>query len=276
MATATAVKQPVQPVIDLETAPQGSTVPAVAAPAGVAAEMVQVIERLSANADVDVTKIEKLIEFQERIMRHQAKAAFDAAFALMQGELPVIDEKGQIKVDDKVRSKYAKYEDIQAAIRPVLQKHGFAIRHRNENMPDGKLKIVGILSHRDGHSEQDEFLCPADKSGGKADIQAIGSTRSYGMRYTTISLLNIETRGLDDDGRRAGQAEREPKADAPKPDAGYEDWEADMAACADEGTAKLMAAFNNSRKDYRKILTDRGKWEPLKTRAAAVTKGGAR
>lgn len=268
MATATAPKQPPL-VVDIETTQPGSTVPAVAAPSGVASEMVQAIERLAANADVDVTKIEKIIEFQERIMRHQAKAAFDAAFALMQGELPVIDEKGAILVEGKLRSKYAKYEDIQAAIRPILREHGFSIRHRNENLPDGKLKIIGILSHRDGHSEQDEFLCPADKSGGKADIQAIGSTRAYGMRYTTISLLNIETRGLDDDGRRAGQAEREPvKVEAPPP--GYEDFVTDMAACADEGTPKLMAAFNKANKEYRKRLTGTDEWERLKAKAATV------
>ncbi len=269
MATATA-KQPTL-VIDLETTTPGSTVPArVEDQASIG--LASVIERLAKNPKVDVQKIEKIIEFQERIMRHQAKAAFDAAFAEMQGELPVIDERGAILVDQKLRSKYAKYEDIQAAIRPVLQKHGFAIRHRNENIGNGVLKIVGILSHREGHSEQDEFLCPADKSGGKADIQAIGSTRSYGMRYTTIALLNIETRGLDDDGRKAARA---PVEDTPPPD-GYKAWRDDMQAAADEGTPVLMAAFNQSTKEYRKLLQTSGEWEQFKEHAKVVTAGGAR
>lgn len=263
MGPATAKQQAL--VIDPETAPQGSTVPARAddqASIGLAS----VIERLAKNPKVDVNKIEKIIEFQERIMRHQAKAAFDAAFAEMQGELPVIDERGAIKVGNDVRSKYAKYEDIQAAIRPILQKHGFAIRHRNENLDGGILKIVGILSHRGGHSEQDEFLCPADKSGGKQDIQAIGSTRSYGMRYTTIALLNIETRGLDDDGRKSG---RTPAAESP---AGYDDWVTDLQAVADEGLPKLQASWTGSKPEYKRHLlrTDQAGWEALKKRAAKV------
>jgi hypothetical protein len=230
------------------------------------ADATLMFERLARDKDVDVAKLERLIEMQERILRHQAKAAFDAAFADMQGELPVIDERGAILVNDSLRSKYAKYEDIQAAIRPVLQAHGFSIRHRNESLPDGRLRIVGVLSHREGHSEQDEFICPADKSGGKADIQAIGSTRSYGMRYTTIALLNIETRGLDDDGRAAG-APPKPEAKAP---AGFDDFHTDMAAAADEGTPKLMAAWNKADKAQRQHLQATGAWETLKARAAKV------
>ena len=54
---------------------------------------VQMFERLACDPNVDVAKLEKLIEMQERIMRHQAKAAFDAAFAEMQGEIPIITER---------------------------------------------------------------------------------------------------------------------------------------------------------------------------------------
>ncbi len=266
MPPVTAQKQPPL-VVDLETKPAGESL-APARSLAPSADAIVMFERLATDPNVDVTKLERLIEMQERILRHQAKAEFDAAFSEMQGELPVIDERGAIMVDSKVRSNYAKYEDIQAAIRPVLQRHGFAIRHRNEAMPDGRLRIVGVLSHRGGHSEQDEFICPADKSGGKADIQAIGSTRSYGMRYTTISLLNIETRGVDDDGRKAATLSQEPK----KVPAGYDDWLTDMSAAADEGWPKLSKAFAASKEEYRKHLTgpDKDKWKALRAKAEKV------
>lgn len=243
-----------------------STVPARAA--APTADAVLMFERLATDPNVDVTKLEKLIEMQERILRHQAKASFDAAFAEMQGDLPVINERGAILVNGELRSKYAKYEDIQAACRPVLQRHGFSIRHRNEGLPDGRLKIIGILSHRDGHSEQDEFICPADKSGGKQDIQAIGSTRSYGMRYTTIALLNIETRGLDDDGRKAGAPV--PVSTAP---VGFEPWVAALEGVASEGIAALTKTFNRSKDEFRKHLLKNyaSDWAALKARAQ---KGG--
>lgn len=232
------------------------------------AESALMFERLASDPNVDVTKLERLIEMQERIMRHQAKAEFDAAFSAMQGELPVINENGAILVNGDVRSKYAKYEDIQAAIRPILKEHGFSIRHRNEFLADGRLKIIGILSHRGGHSEQDEFECPADNSGGKSSIQAIGSTRSYGQRYTTIALLNIEARGIDDDGQSAG---RKVQPQSAPPD-GYEDWLSDMSGAADEGWPKLSAAFGKSKPEYRTRVTgpDKAKWAALKTRAEKV------
>lgn len=257
-------------VIQAKLVPESDAPTQVEQPAAIA--FVSMVERLAVDPRVDVDKLERLLKMQQDILAHQAKADFDAAFSEMQGDLPVITERGQILVNDVPRSKYARYEDIQEAIRPVLQKHGFALRHRNENLASGILRIVGILSHRSGHSEQDSFDCPADASGGKSNIQAIGSTRSYGMRYTTIALLNIVTRGADDDGQAAGRANK-PQAEPP---AGYEDWLEDMGACADEGWPRLSQAFAKSKPEYRKHVTtvDKTRWTAL--RAKAEQKGGGK
>ena len=48
------------------------------------------------------------------------------------------------------------------------------------------------------------MLLPADISGGKNPLQAIGSSTSYGKRYTAGALLNITSRGEDDDGWAGG------------------------------------------------------------------------
>jgi hypothetical protein len=234
-------------------------------PAVAATEMVGMFERLATNPAVPVEKLEKLIELQERIMRHDAKSAFDAAFAEMQGEIPEITERGEISVNGQVRSKYAKFEDILREVKPILTKFGFAIRHRNV-FDNGTIKIVGILSHRSGHSEEDEFVAKADDSGSKNAIQALGSTRSYGQRYTTISLLNIATRGADDDGQRST------KATAPEEPKGYEDWLLNMEAVADEGLARLQVTFQQSDPKFRQYLTthDKGKHLALKAKAGKV------
>lgn len=248
--------------MDIETVKPGSTVPATR-PAQPADEMMSVIERVASNPDADITKLERLIDLKRSIDADRARTAFNTAFAAMQGKLPVIDERGAIKVDGAVRSRYAKYEDIQAAIRPVLMEFGFSIRHRNEVLQNGQLKIVGILSHREGHSEQDEFICPPDTGGGKPGIQAIGSTRSYGMRYTTIALLNIETRGLDDDGQRSEEKQ------APAAPDGFEKFWNGLEYVAPEGMARLTEIFNAAAKPLQQYLLQHHArdWAALKNKA---------
>lgn len=230
---------------------------------------VGMFERLATNPDVDVAKLEKLIAMQERILAHNAKSAFDAAFSEMQGEIPIITERGEITVNGVLRSRYATLEDILEVVRPILQKYGFAIRHRNQ-FNDGKLKIIGILSHRSGHSEQDEFEAKADNSGSKNDIQALGSTQSYGQRYTTKNLLGIATRGADDDGKGSAKAGK-PDVTAPT---GFENWWLDLEAVAAEGWPKLSQAWSASKVDYRNHLmqTNKDGWTGLKRKAEAVKK----
>jgi len=238
------------------------TMPTEMIPAPTEDNVTLMFERLARDPSVDVTKLERLIELQKSVLAHQAKASFDAAFAAMQGEIPIITEDGRILVEGELRSKYATNEAIQEVLRPILQRHGFSLRFRN-TFAEGKQKIVGILSHRDGHSESDEFECPPDTSGKKNSIQAMGSTRSYGQRYTTIALLNIATRGTDDDGETA---ETKAPPDAP---AGYGDWISDLEACADEGFAKWSATWNQSKQEYRRYLTkhDTPGFEAMKARA---------
>lgn len=231
-----------------------------------ASAMIAMIERVAANPDVNVDKLERLLAMQKDVMRIQAKAAFDGAFARMQSELPEITERGQIRVRGELRSTYARLEDIHAAIKPVLRDHGFAIRHRTEWPQEraGIIRIVGVLSHEHGHSEESVFEAPMDRSDYRTDIQSMGSTVSYGRRYTTLDLLNISTRGNDNDGQAV-----KPKREDP---AGFGDWLADMASVADTGLTALNAAWNKSSTDYRNhiLATDKDGWDRLKAKARDV------
>jgi hypothetical protein len=164
-----------------------------------------VIERAALNPDIDVEKMKALFELQERIMARKAEMAFNAGFAEMQSEMPVISERGEIKGNDgKVRSTFAFFEDINDAIKPVLQKHGFAIMFKTGTTKDS-VSVTPILVHRDGHREVGEAVeLGADTSGSKNSVQSIGSSMSYAKRYGLLALLNITTRGEDDDGFAGG------------------------------------------------------------------------
>lgn len=228
---------------------------------------VQMIERIAVNPDVDVAKLEKLLDMQERILRHSAEAAFNAAFSAMQAELPEVAERG--KTD---KTTYATLEDIILKVRPVLARHGFALSHETEWPDDKHVKVVGILTHREGHARRSVFLSGADATGSKNAIQALGSAMSYGRRYTTCDLLNIATRKQDDDASTA-EAHKEPA----EPEGLAALMEA-LQGAAVAGTPALMKAFNAATPDLRAYLTRyrRQAWEACKTVAAKVPapKGG--
>jgi hypothetical protein len=184
------------------------------APASESAAILSIIERVASNPNVDPGKMMQLLEMQERIMDRNAKAAFTAALVAVKPKLPVIDKRGRITVTDKNdRSKviqstpFALWEDIDAKITPILAEHGLVLTFRSGVAQDGKITVTGVLSHAEGHSEETTITLPHDSSGSKNAVQAVGSSTSYGKRYTATLLLNIRTKGEDDDGHAGGEPE---------------------------------------------------------------------
>lgn len=221
--------------------------------------MLAMMERLASNKDVDTDKLRALIDMQKDIMQINAKSAFNAAKALMLAELPTIIEKARGDKDIT----YAPLEDIVEPIRPVLAKHGFALSHRTEWPDKTTVKVIGVLTHRDGHSEESVFQTAADQTGSKNAIQALGSSVSYGRRYTTNDLLCIVTRRQDDDGQKAGNGQR------PDPPEKFEAWWDDMIAVADTGIDALEKAWLASSKDFKAYVDKHIKrdWQALKRKA---------
>lgn len=164
----------------------------------------QVIDKAASNPDVDAEKLHRILDAQERVLERNARMAFNRDLASVSGELPNITERGTIEHSGKVISRYARWdEDINPVIKPILANHGFNLRFRTGRAEDGSLAVTAVLAHREGHSEETTIYLPADTSGSKNSVQAVGSSTSYGKRYTASALLNLTTGGLDDDGQSA-------------------------------------------------------------------------
>lgn len=174
-----------------QIATRNETMPAVSSET---TAILSMIERVVLNPEADMDKLDKMLDMQERILNRNAKQAFTADLAAMQAELPLVGKAGE----GHNKAKYAKLEDINEAIRPTLQKYGFAVTFRTKQS-DKSLTVTAILSHRMGHSEDTDLILPLDTSGSKNAVQAVGSTISYGKRYSLCLLLNIST-GDDTDG----------------------------------------------------------------------------
>jgi len=161
-----------------------------------------VISRAATDPNVDIGKMERLLDMQERVLTRNAEMAFYAAMSELQDAMPTIKKEGEIKVGGQVRSRYARFEDILGQPKPLLKQYGFSVAFKS-NFVDGQLEITGTLSHREGHHESTTMRLPFDESGSKNNVQAIGSSVSYGKRYVYCMLLNINITEDDDDGNAA-------------------------------------------------------------------------
>jgi hypothetical protein len=160
-----------------------------------------VISRAAADPTCDIEKMERLLAMHERMQAKTAEQAFNSAMAEMQCNIPTVFEGA---VNLHTGNAYATLDDITRTLKPIMQRHGFAITFKVENA-DKAIKVTGILMHRDGHREETTMSLPVDIGKGRNDVQAVGSSTTYGKRYVMCALLNITTgESRDDDGQSAG------------------------------------------------------------------------
>jgi hypothetical protein len=168
---------------------------------GESATILSVIQRAAADPQCDIEKMERLMAMHERMQAKSAEQAFNAAMAQMQCEIPTV---GEGAMNTHTKNTYATLDDINYVLKPIMQRHGFAVTFKVEHTGAG-ISITGILMHSAGHREQTTMLLPLDTGPGRNAVQAVGSSTTYGKRYVMCALLNITTgEARDDDGYAAG------------------------------------------------------------------------
>jgi len=145
------------------------------------------------NPDIDADKMERMLAMYERMEERKAKVEFDEALAQMLPEIPEIGKTGvATKAGGGELYKFAKWDQMNRVLRPILQKHGFALTFRTQEHEKGVL-VTGVLS-RGGHSETTSLLQSLESASSAMNAnQARGNAVSYGKRYTAAALLNIIT-----------------------------------------------------------------------------------
>ena len=151
-----------------------------------------------------IDAIGKLMDYQERWEKAEAKKEFFNALAIFQKNPPNIYKDQKVDFDHKnddgkTKYNYAPLEFSEPAIRKVASPLGLFYRWEPSQVGD-KTRITCILSHTRGHSESCFLEAPADMSGKKQPIQGIGSTGSYLQRYTLLMIFGIVAKNMDNDG----------------------------------------------------------------------------
>ena len=175
----------------------------VAAPVAGEDAWLSMIERAARDPSVDVSKMERMFEMRERVMKTSAEQAFNASFVAVRAAVgPVIKNKS----NDQTRSKYADLFAIADILDPVMTDNGFAATFGTADCPlEHHYRITGTLLHAQGHSKEYHVDVPVDGAGikgqtNKTATHAFGSTMTYGRRYLKVAMFDISI--TDNDGNR--------------------------------------------------------------------------
>ncbi len=147
---------------------------------------------VESGANIEV--MEKLMALHERWEANQARKAFDEAIAQAKAEIPPIARNATAHNSKR----YADFSAIARTIDPIISKYGLSYRFRS-NQTD-RISVTCVISHKHGHSEETTLSGPADTTGNKNAIQAIGSTLTYLQRYSLVQALGLAA-ATDDDGQ---------------------------------------------------------------------------
>ena len=180
---------------------------------------IDMIERAARDPNVDVGKLEHLLNLKTAEQRRLAEDMFNTAMAAAQGEMVAV--KRDLS-NPHTRSRYASYEALDNAARPIYSRHGFALSFGTEAIPP-LMKINGdtatqvdqggLLVYcdvvRGGFSRRYSIPMPITTKGPRGQdvmtpIHATGSAATYGRRYLLLMIFNIVLTDSDDDGNRAG------------------------------------------------------------------------
>jgi len=163
--------------------------------------------QIAAQKGYDPEFISKMMALQERHEANEARKAYHKAMAAFKANPPKIWRDLQVKyqVTGKPETQWS-HADLGTAADAIsveLGKHGLNSTWRTEPQDGGKIKVRCVLSHELGHHEETWLLSELDKTGGKNDIQALGSSIFYLERYTLFAITGLAPARMDDDGKGA-------------------------------------------------------------------------
>ena len=168
------------------------------------AALITMIERAAINPDVDIEKMERLLQMHERIQMRQAETDFNAS---MTGAQSVMGRISADATNPQTRSNYASYGKLDSVLRPIYTEHGFALSFDTGEVEGEVVRVICRVSHRGGFSREYHVDMPADGKGAKGgDVMtkthATGAAMTYGMRYLLKMIFNVAIGEEDTDGNK--------------------------------------------------------------------------
>lgn len=167
--------------------------------------MLDRFDRYLRDPSVDVEKLERLIAVYERVQAQEARARYNEAMTLAQNDIQPVARTTENKITGNF---YAKLEAVDAAIRPIYLKYGFALSYDTvEPLVAGNIRVRCLCSlgrhvetyHREG---------APDTHGPKGNptktpLHGQASTETFLKRYLACGIFNVVFKDMDNDGNGA-------------------------------------------------------------------------
>jgi hypothetical protein len=174
--------------------------------------ILSLIEKVALDPQADVEKLERMMAMYERLKAKEAELAYNTAKGRILRKLAgirIVKNRAVLYETEKEKPqkgtyeafKYAPLEEIDKHLRPLLVAEDMDLSYSDEPQEGGGILICGRLKHLpSGHYEDSFMPAPPDTTGGKSEVQAVGSTNSFLRRYVACNIFNIVVVGDDDDG----------------------------------------------------------------------------
>ena len=164
--------------------------------------------RLAVEQGGSVEAMSALMDMQLKWEANEARKAYHSAMAAFKAHPPTVRKDREVKYGN-TQYKHATLANVTATISAAMSDHGLTASWRTDQA-GGQVTVTCTVTHELGHSESTSLSAPADNSGSKNAIQAIGSAVTYLQRYTLLAMTGLAATDQDDDGVAAGQRWADP------------------------------------------------------------------
>lgn len=140
----------------------------------------------------NVSALKELMALYREEQSRIGEREFARAFVALQSEMPAIQAVKPVPNNDgSIRYRFAPYEEIMEAVRPLLLKHGFTVSF-SQTVAESRITQACTLRHVGGHSVTNSFAVRIGKGPpGSSEAQGDGAASTYAKRFALCDALNI-------------------------------------------------------------------------------------
>ena len=222
-----------------------------------------IIAKVASIKDVDVDKLERLMNLQVEWEKRQAATQFNENMSAAQAEMTRISKDSS---NPQTRSTYASLEALDEAIRPIYTEHGFSISFDDETPDEKREGWLRCIAYVSNGAETRKFTkwIPISTTGlhGKAALtptHASIASVTYARRALLKMIFNLAEEDTDgnlgpDELQREGypgNARRRPEPEDTGPPPNVDEFIDGMRAC--ENHTALYTYGQQHRPRYLKL-----------------------